>query len=74
MKIYDLKRGTLVKSLEDFDPKGANVKVGDLGVVFELSDHYKDGCGPMVRWVGGGACNIYAGIVEVVIRVKIKIE
>lgn len=60
----DLKRGTLVRAKRNLDPEGANVLVGCLGVVFEHADFYKDGCGPMVRWTSGGACNVYEGDVE----------
>ncbi len=54
-------RGTPVKATQDIDPTGANVKRGDVGVIFEESDAYGDGCGPMVRWYRGGACNVYPG-------------
>ena len=57
----DLSRGTLVEALRDLDPEGANVAKGTLGVVFEESNFYGDGCGPMVRWATGGACNVYHG-------------
>lgn len=62
----DLKRGTLVRSLRNLDPEGARVELGTLGVVFEEFDFYKDGGGPMVRWMTGRCCNVYPGDVEVV--------
>lgn len=70
MKVQELKRGTIVTSLEDFDPQGSNVKIGDIGVVFEESNFYGDSCGPMVRWINsGGACNVYEGMVLEVARI-----
>lgn len=61
--------GDIVEAQRDIDPEGADVKEGDLGVVFLESNAYKDEFGPMVRWmrnshdgvVAGGACNVYDG-------------
>lgn len=60
-KEMDMKRGTLVCALKNLDPEGANVLAGQLGVVFEESNAYADGCGPMVRWFTNRACNVYYG-------------
>ncbi len=60
-KVSELQRGTLVVAVRDLDPEGANVVFGELGVVFQPTDYYHDNAGPMVRWLGGGACNVYEG-------------
>ncbi len=57
----EAERGDTVVATEDLDPAGANVKAGEVGVVFEESNYYEDGGGPMVRWFSGGACNVYLG-------------
>ena len=66
--VLDFKRGDVVRAVQDLDPKGANVKAGEIGVVFEEANAYGDGNGPMVRWISydeydgycvGGACNVY---------------
>lgn len=59
-----LERGTLVRALRHLDKPGANVSIGERGVVFETSDFHEPGTGPMVRWFSGGACNVYEGDVE----------
>lgn len=71
-KLVDkLSVGDVVRATEDLDPQGANVYAGEVGVVFAESDFYKDGLGPMVRWLrinpdgqtmrSGGCCNVYDG-------------
>lgn len=62
--VKTLRRGDRVRALVNLDPRGARVMEGMAGVVFEESDAYGDGCGPMVRWENGGACNVYDGGVE----------
>lgn len=62
----NLRRGTLVRAERHLDPEGANVQSGTLGVVFEETDAYGDGNGPMVRWFSHGACNVYDGDVSVI--------
>ncbi len=42
------------------------VTEGTRGVVFEKSDAFDDGYGPMVRWADGSCCNVYDGDVEVI--------
>lgn len=76
MSIMELRRGDVVRAIKDSDPEGANVKVGDLGVVFQPADFHEEGTGPMVRWLflhqamysytvrPGGVCNVYEGWVE----------
>lgn len=81
MTVADLKRGCIVLALRDLDPRGANVKAGELGVVFGEKNCYGDDAGPIVRWfrvvedetafplhqVGlAGVCNVYEGDVELV--------
>ncbi len=63
-KVWVMERGTRVVALRDLDPQGANVKRGTVGLVFEHTNAYGDGCGPMVRWASGGCCNVYPGDVE----------
>lgn len=65
-----LQRGDLVQATDDFDLGGANVKRGMYGVCFEEANHYGDGAGPMVRWFGGGVCNVYDGYCVAVPTVK----
>lgn len=47
----DLKRGTVVRALQNLDPEGSNVHTGDIGVVFEETNYHGDLCGPLVRWL-----------------------
>ena len=61
VEVRNLKRGDLVKATKFLDPEAARVEVGTLGVVFEETNAYGDGCGPMVRWFTGTACNVYEG-------------
>lgn len=70
-----LNRGDVVQATADFDPQGANVRKGDMGVCFERGNCYHDGAGPMVRWFRqdgsrGGACNVYSDFVRVVHSIK----
>ena len=58
--MINLSRGTLVCAARRLDSAGANVSRYDFGVVFEEADFYDDNTGPMVRWVNGGTCNVYA--------------
>jgi hypothetical protein len=66
-----LDRGTLVEAVEPLDRSGANVKRGDRGVVFEVTNAYGDGGGPMVRWFDGGMCNVYPYQVAIVTRPQV---
>lgn len=61
----DLERGTLVVAVA-VPPGACPVPKGMKGVVFEKKNAYGDGCGPMVRWFNGCACNVYEGWVEVI--------
>lgn len=65
MKVAKLQRGTVVIARKLLDPEGADVEPGTPGVVFEETDAYGDGAGPMVRWFTGTACNVYDGDVRV---------
>lgn len=69
---FDLDRGTFVVAVRDLDPNGADVKIGDVGVVFERADAHRDGFGPMVGWVKKdgrfGRCNVYAQDVRIRLR------
>ena len=40
------------------------------GVCFEEANHYADGGGPMVRWFGGGVCNVYSDFCVPVERIR----
>lgn len=62
-RLAEYARGTLVRAVR-VPPDAAEVAPGTLGVVFEESDAYGDGGGPMVRWTTGAACNVYDGWVE----------
>lgn len=64
----ELTVGAIVRSLRMLDPEGADVVVGDVGVVMGR----RDGCGFLVRWMNrdgdivlSGACIVYAGDVAV---------
>jgi len=61
MEVKDLVRGDMVMAIKHLDVKGANVRTGTIGVVFEEVNAYKDGGGPMVRWMNCGVCNVYQG-------------
>lgn len=67
-EVVNYQRGTLVRALALLDEGAAHVEKGTFGVVFEEANAYGDGCGPMVRWLTGGACNVYRDDVEVVPR------
>jgi hypothetical protein len=64
-EVWKLQRGAIVEAI---DVHGVcDAAPGDLGVVFEETDFYGDGGGPMVRWVKNGhACNVYPGWVKVI--------
>ena len=68
--MYGFRVGTLVKARRTLDARGANVRRGTLGVVFEATIYALDGggCvrpdveyGPQVRWLNGTTCNVYPG-------------
>lgn len=59
-----LELGQFVTAARDLDPRGADVKKGMRGVIQALSNHFEDGCGPLVAWENGGMCNVYEGDVE----------
>jgi hypothetical protein len=63
--LKNLKRGTIVIAAMNLDPEGANVPLGDRGVVFEEYNAAGDKAGPLVRWLSGGVCNVYQGWVKV---------
>lgn len=67
MKVESLGPGAVVKAAAWLDEKGANVRPGELGVVFRETNFHGDGGGPMVRWFSGGCCNVYEGEVEIII-------
>lgn len=58
-KHEELRRGAMVKALLPLDVGVADVRPGDIGVVFEERGAFGDGNGPMVRWMSGSACNVY---------------
>lgn len=60
----ELKRGDVVIALRHLDFRGADVREGTIGVVFEEENYFNDGGGPMVRWMNMGACNVYEGEVQ----------
>ena len=62
--VNKLRRGDVVIARCHLDAEGANVRPGTIGVVFEETNAYGDGNGPMVRWLNLGACNIYNGDAE----------
>lgn len=53
---YTLAVGTIVVATEDFDPDGADVRKDEKGFVLLEA---RGGLGPLVRWFGGGMCNVY---------------
>lgn len=66
--VVNYPRGTLLRAGRLLDAGHAHAEPGTLGVVFEEANAYGDGNGPMVRWLTGGACNVYRDDVEVVDR------
>lgn len=63
-------RGTLVRALKHIDFFGADVPPETLGVVFEEAEFHESSSGPMVRWMNGGACNVYDGDTRIAEEVK----
>jgi hypothetical protein len=59
MDVKDLRRGDVVMAVKYLD--AADVHAGTLGVVFEETNAYGDGGGPMVRFMNMCACNVYHG-------------
>lgn len=57
--VNELRRGDMVVATRQVDPPGANVREGTVGIVFEETNYYGDGAGPMVRWLNMGQCNVY---------------
>jgi hypothetical protein len=54
--LYTLPVGTVVRARRPLDQDGANVQVGDVGVVFERAsidewDRFTQRYGPLVRWL-----------------------
>jgi hypothetical protein len=74
MEVKDLMRGDIVMALRHLDPNGADVRKGTIGVVFEETNYYSDGAGPMVRFMNCGACNVYRGDVVVISSKLTKYE
>lgn len=66
IEVSKLSLGDIVMALKHLDSNGANVRFGTLGVIFTRTNEYGDNCGPMVRWMNSGACNIYDGDVRLV--------
>jgi hypothetical protein len=64
--VTELHRGDVVMALQDLE--AADVRRGTLGVVFEEYNAYKDGGGPMVRWMNMNCCNVYNNQVRFVRR------
>jgi hypothetical protein len=58
--VKDLCRGDVVIALRHIQAAG-DVRPGTLGVVFEEQNAYKDGGGPMVRFMNMCCCNVYHG-------------
>jgi len=63
-KVEDLDIGDVVIAKTHLDKEGANVRPGTIGIVFAKKNHYGDNCGPMVRWMNLGVCNVYEGDCE----------
>lgn len=61
MEVKHLQRGDVVMAVNHLDIRGANVRKGTLGVVFNEMGYYGDGAGPIVRWMNVGVCNVYNG-------------
>ena len=66
LDIHVLERGDVVMALMDL--AAADVKAGTLGVVFEEANAYRDGGGPMVRWMNMNCCNVYNNQIQFVRR------
>lgn len=62
----DIPVGARVRALRVLDPNGANVSLGELGIVTAPRNAHGDGLGPLVEWDMGGVCNVYKGNVEVI--------
>jgi hypothetical protein len=62
------RKGDIVQAKRRLDPEGANAPMGAYGIVIANADYFKDGCGPLVRWFGGGFCNVYRD--DVIVHLK----
>jgi hypothetical protein len=62
--------GMIVRARMDIDTGIADVKEGDLGIVFGETNCYSDGAGPIVRWFSGkevgGVTNVYPWTAEAI--------
>jgi len=56
-----LKPGDVVVARRQLDKKGADVKSGTMGVVFEASEE-----GTLVRWMNMGICNVVPEDVDII--------
>lgn len=71
---WDLRPGTVVRAVADFDPEIADVQRSNVGIVFESANAHGDGAGPCVRWFdmhngaprAKGFCNVGPDDVEVI--------
>lgn len=59
--VREYNTGWKVVALRDLPGISSGVKKGMKGVVFELSNAYGDGAGPMVRFENGHCGNVYDG-------------
>ena len=71
MNVSALHRGTLVVSNIYLD--ACDTPAGTLGVVFEETNAYGDGNGPMVRFVNGNCCNVYEGDVSIALENQVRV-
>ena len=63
--VDSLQPGDLVEVLEIPDGiTSPHPQKGERGVCFYQADHFRDGNGPMVRFMNGGVCNVYDGWVK----------
>ena len=60
MEVKDLQRGDVVMAVRNIQAAG-DARPGTLGVVFEETNSYNDGGGPMVRFMNMCCCNVYHG-------------
>ena len=60
MEVKDLERGDVVMAVRNIAAAG-DARPGTLGVVFEETNAYLDGGGPMVKFMNMCCCNVYHG-------------
>lgn len=60
----NLQPGDLVYVKQKIPEDITDVQLGERGVCFHEAEYHEPNSGPMVRFMGGGVCNVYGDWVE----------